>query len=181
MKITGGAVQIDEGDYSLVSGRKWHVNDSGYAVWRGTEDDGVKRTIRMHRLILNTPKGMMTDHINHDRLDNRRANIRICTQSENMRNMTDQGKGYNWHRQNNRWNVETNGQRLSGFLTEEAAIAVVELIRSGGTYERPQRTECIYGHSLEDAYDYGKGKNCKQCQSKRSREYHERKTQRSSI
>ena len=40
----------------------------------------------MHREILNTPKGMHTDHINHDGLDNRKCNLRICTNSQNQAN-----------------------------------------------------------------------------------------------
>ena len=43
-------------------------------------------TLRMHRLIMNTPKGMHTDHINGNPLDNRKENLRICTPAQNSRN-----------------------------------------------------------------------------------------------
>ena len=44
------------------------------------------KSIRMHRIIMNAPKGMFVDHINHDTLDNRRSNLRIVTLAENQQN-----------------------------------------------------------------------------------------------
>lgn len=46
--------------------------------------------ISMHRLIMNTPDGMDTDHINRDKLDNRRENLRVCTTSQNTANSKKQ-------------------------------------------------------------------------------------------
>ena len=46
----------------------------------------------MHRIIMNAPKGMDVDHINHDGLDNRKENLRICTVSENGMNFIYSGK-----------------------------------------------------------------------------------------
>ena len=61
--------------------------------WYSSKDEfyvsGGKPNIIMHRLIMNTPKGKVVDHINHNRLDNRRSNLRNCTQSENARNRTN--------------------------------------------------------------------------------------------
>jgi len=172
--ITNGTVQIDEQDLSLISGRSWHVGSTGYAVWRGVKD-GKKQTIRMHRLITNAPVGLIVDHINHDPLDNRRSNLRVCTQSENQRNRRDQGKGYWYQKQNQNWVVEVWGRHIGCFSTEEEAKKVAAHIRAGGTYTKPERTQCKYGHDLTDAYDYGKGKMYKICQSRRSSEYYRRK------
>lgn len=174
LEVKGRVVLIDDEDYEKVKGHKWHINSSGYAVWRGVRD-GKKVTIRMHRLINNTPKGMVTDHINHDTLDNRKSNLRSCTQSENMRNLTNQGKGYWFSKPNKNWVVEIYGKHVGCFTTEEEAIEVVELVRSGGTYVKPVRKECKYGHSLSDAYNYGKILYCKVCQSRRSKEYYKRR------
>ena len=44
--------------------------------------------IYMHRQIMNTPEGMLTDHRNGDGLMNLRENLRICTEAENTHNMT---------------------------------------------------------------------------------------------
>lgn len=175
-KITNGIVLIDKEDLPIAKSRKWHKNDMGYAVWRGSID-GKKQTIRMHRLIARTPEGMVTDHINHNTLDNRRSNLRVCTQSDNMRNRTDQGKGYWYQKQNKNWVVEILGKHVGCFETEEEAIRVAEFVRKGGRYVKPERTECKYGHDLTDSYDYGYGKLCKQCQKRRSKEYYARKAQ----
>lgn len=165
---------IDQEDYQLVSTLKWHKSDNGYAVWRGIKD-GKKQTIRMHRLITNCPKGKIIDHINHDKLDNRKSNLRICTQSENMRNKRVQGKGYWFQKQNSNWVVEVNNKHIGVFKSETEAAQVVQLVRSGGVYTKPERTHCKYGHSLESAYIVRGEKRCKPCQKKRSRQYYERK------
>lgn len=72
---------VDDEDVERVAGTKWHVSDSGYAVNRYKG-----KTLRMHRLINETPDGLVTDHINHNRLDNRKKNLRAVTQKENVRN-----------------------------------------------------------------------------------------------
>lgn len=131
--------------------------------------------MRMHRLIIGAPDGMIVDHINHNRLDNRRQNLRIVTPSENMRNLTDQGKGYWFHSQNLNWVVEVYGKHVGCFKTEQEAAEVVKVVRSGGTYQKPMRTHCRHGHSLTDAYRYSWGVMCKTCQSNRSREYYRRR------
>jgi len=174
IEVTGGKVVIDNDDLEKVQQYKWHISNTGYAVWRGIKD-GKKQTIRMHRLIANTPHGMITDHINQNRLDNRKENLRACTHSENMRNLSNQGKGYWFQKQNNNWVVEVHGKHIGVFQTEEQAQKIVVLVRNGGTYIKPERTECRYGHSLEDAYIVRGRKTCKPCQSLRSRKYYRRR------
>ena len=98
--LTRGKVAlIDDEDLPLVSGLKWQcfVGSDGhhYAVSnRQIPGKGV-RAIRMHRLIAGTPDGMVTDHINGDGLDNRRANLRICTEAQNHANRrTNNASGF---------------------------------------------------------------------------------------
>lgn len=61
--------------------RYYWNNHHGYA-----EGQVEGRHNSMHRLIMSPPPDMQVDHISHDRLDNRRSNLRICTKTENKRN-----------------------------------------------------------------------------------------------
>lgn len=175
-------VKISKEDIELYKSRKWHIGDTGYLMWRGIQH-GVKRTIRFHREVCfaeygSIPRGMVVDHINHDKLDNRRENLRITTQSENALNRTNQGKGYWFHKQNNNWVVEIRGKHIGCFASENEAIKVVDFVRNGGVYIKPKRTTCIRGHILEETgyYQYENGiKRCKVCQLERARKYYERK------
>lgn len=175
-KITGGEVQIDEEDLELVTGRRWHINSGGYAVWRGNLD-GRKQTLRMHRLIARCPDELIVDHLNHDRLDNRRTNLRVTTQSENLRNKTDQGKGYWYQKQNRNWVVEINGIHRGTFAKESEAASFANLVRDGlaDKKPRPLPTHCKHGHSLADSYEYNGHRLCRKCQSIRSAAYYQRK------
>lgn len=90
--LKGGAIAlIDDADYPLVSGRSWLLRKTScagllYAYAHLPRAGGRQRIVLMHRLILPQVYGMVTDHINGNGLDNRRANLRICTQAENCRN-----------------------------------------------------------------------------------------------
>jgi hypothetical protein len=75
----GKFAKVDDEDYEEVSKYKWRFDR--YAV---REVNGT--SFFMHRLINQTPKGLITDHINQDKLDNRRSNLRTCTKSNNSMN-----------------------------------------------------------------------------------------------
>jgi hypothetical protein len=84
-----GWALIDAEDYPLVRGRPWHLA-SGYAVTKERRPDGTYTQVRMHRLLLGLAEGnpLEGDHINRNRLDNRRANLRVVTKGENGTNKT---------------------------------------------------------------------------------------------
>ena len=91
IKLTKGlSVEVDPEDFEHLSQWKWWYGSGGYAVREqhlGMKDGKkIRRTVLMHRLITNAPDGMDVDHINDNKLDNRRANLRVCTRSQNMAN-----------------------------------------------------------------------------------------------
>lgn len=89
--MTNGRVTlIDDCDYELAMTYRWHESNSGYASYTqylGIIDGKPRfRKLMLHRIILAPPSGMICDHINRNRLDNRRSNLRVCTLSDNARN-----------------------------------------------------------------------------------------------
>lgn len=70
-------VKIDTEDIDKVKQHRWSLDKDGYVV---------SDSIRLHRYVMNCPKGKIVDHINHDVSDNRKCNLRICSVSENNMN-----------------------------------------------------------------------------------------------
>lgn len=73
---------IDVEDYDKIKAYQWYVKDNGYVFSSKTKTHG---SIYLHKLILNFPTEHI-DHINKDKLDNRKSNLRICKQYQNNRN-----------------------------------------------------------------------------------------------
>ncbi len=84
---------VDDEDYDWLNQWKWCAAKQGrrYYATRNTpyvdRRQGKPPSIFMHRLIMNTPDGKEVDHKNHNAIDNRKINLRICTRSENMANV----------------------------------------------------------------------------------------------
>src|SRR3990167_1658988 len=82
---------VDDENLEWLNQWKWFYSKNGYAV-RNVYVKGSGRknqktaTILMHRVINNTPDGFITDHINRNRLDNRRENLRTVNESFNVIN-----------------------------------------------------------------------------------------------
>ena len=92
---------IDLEDIDKVKSYKWCLSH-GYAF-------NKKNNITLHRFIMDCPEDMVVDHINHNRLDNRKCNLRICTQQQNcmnrkfMSNNTSGCIGVSWDKSKNKW------------------------------------------------------------------------------
>ena len=86
--LSAGLVSlIDEEDYDCLNQLKWHVNGNGYAVREEYDGYGNQvRYVQMHRQLLGAKEDVQVDHINGDRLDNRRCNLRIATDHQNRVN-----------------------------------------------------------------------------------------------
>ncbi len=126
---------IDIEDWGKVAEYNWTYNPLGYArahvsICRGSSTDTFK-SIWMHRVILDAPEELHVDHINGDKLDNRKANLRLATRTTNGWNKpkqktakgkqcTSQYKGVSFC--NGRWRaqIKRNGvlYRLGEFSNE---------------------------------------------------------------
>ena len=84
MLINGGYALVSDEDYEYLSQWKWAKDPTGYARRTNLLPKTLSRN--MHRLLINPPAGLVVDHINGNRLDNRRENLRLCTQSQNLGN-----------------------------------------------------------------------------------------------
>jgi hypothetical protein len=127
---------IDDEDFELVSQYKWYAGwdshtKSYYACTKIKKETGGHTLLQMHRLIMNAKKGEQVDHINHNTIDNRKANLRSCTHSENQHNQgkysnnTSGYKGVHPHKSSGKWQaqIKLNGKtiHLGTFLTKEEA------------------------------------------------------------
>lgn len=105
-------VLIDDEDYDKIKNFKWGIKlnkfpDRFYVISHDyTEGNKI---IHLHRQIMNCPDNFVVDHINHNVLDNRKSNLRICTLSENSKNRklsknSSSGfKGVCWDKNSKKW------------------------------------------------------------------------------
>jgi len=69
--------KIDKEDLDKVKDIKWGLNNYGYVI---------NKKIKLHQLVIGKKEGYIIDHINHNKLDNRKQNLRHCTYSQNGMN-----------------------------------------------------------------------------------------------
>jgi hypothetical protein len=118
----------DAEDEAVALSRRWHVSGS-YVVHKPF---GRKRAF-FHNLVMHTPDGYVVDHINGDKLDCRKQNLRICFSAENARNRklnknnTSGFKGVS-RVSKNRWraSLRINGSDIRGSLYSDPAMAAKE-------------------------------------------------------
>lgn len=128
ISLTKGKYAIlDPDDFAWLNKHKWHISTGGgtfYAV-RTTRLQNRKRlVIKMHRQVLKVPHHLFVDHINHNGLDNRKANLRPATCKENNRSRRkvrlnsfhSKYKGLTWYKREKRWAVRIMADRKSIFL-----------------------------------------------------------------
>jgi len=113
IKLTQGKFAIvDDKDYPELIKHKWHYCEKGGAT-RKLKRAGDKRPFElMHRFIMGlSSSNFVVDHINGNNLDNRRDNLRICTQKDNCKNRK-KGRGFSceylgvsWEKRSCKWQV----------------------------------------------------------------------------
>lgn len=110
-----GKLLLDSEDMHLLNEFSWHVGGNGYIETEiGGRVKGNRRVVKLHRLIMMPADHELVDHINMDKLDNRRNNLRIADRSTNgmnrgaQRNSLSGIKGVSWSKAKNKWRIVCN-------------------------------------------------------------------------
>jgi hypothetical protein len=128
---------VDPEDYEKLSKYKWHAlqyGESFYAVRIGRKSEARHgKNIWMHRVVLGLDEGEICDHINHNGLDNRKANLRPATHSQNMQNRPKRKtkchskyKGVSFRKAQKKWvaDIQVNGKpKFLGYFGSEVKAA----------------------------------------------------------
>jgi hypothetical protein len=122
---------LDQRDYYNLSKFQWYIKGSFgkfYAARNYKYDFRQTKTVSMHREIMIAPKGLLVDHRNRNGLDNRRANLRLATYSENncnklkRKNTSSRFIGVCFNKQNQRWGAHIQhggGKIFLGYFDSE--------------------------------------------------------------
>ncbi len=105
----GKTAIVDSEDFERLKDYKWCVVMRKGEPWYAKTVSPEGRLISMHRLIMNAPRGMLVDHRDHNGLNNRKGNLRICTNAQNTHNRrpckggTSRHKGVHFDKQHKRF------------------------------------------------------------------------------
>ncbi len=107
---------VDQPDFYWLNNFHWVAKGKGdliYAFRIVSKENGGISMVRMHREIMSFPKGLLVDHRNNNTLDNRRANLRLATSSQNMVNRrrdksknSSQFRGVRFRKERGRWSAQ---------------------------------------------------------------------------
>ena len=114
IQLTQGKVSIvNDEDYRWLNQWKWYAHKIGgiYYAGRTVKENGNQFVVHMHRQIMGLVKGDKrdVDHINHNALNNRRINLRICAHWQNLNNQRrritsrSRFKGVAWDKKRKKW------------------------------------------------------------------------------
>jgi len=127
--LTQGMVTlVEDEDFEWLNQWRWtaHKSRNTYYAHRSETIGGKKRTVIMHRILLDLPEGYLPDHIDGNGLNNQRSNLRAVTIRQNNQNnhrvKTSQYPGVRWHKKNKNWlaAIRYDGKfRHLGCFTEE--------------------------------------------------------------
>lgn len=139
---SGHKTKVDEEDYKELSRYSWHLSN-GYPSRH--KNDGTGKKIYLHRIVSKTPEGLHTDHINGNKLDNRKSNLRIVTASQNHMNrrkdsrkgLSTSLKGASYHKLSKKW---------------RARIKVGDRQISLGYYDTDREAHLAYRKAAEELY-----------------------------
>jgi hypothetical protein len=160
LNIKGQNVFVDDEDFEMLSAINW--NSSGENREYFIKSDGKRNKKEyLHRFLLGAKKGEVVDHINGQKFDNRKSNLRICTQTENHMNQRTQQrkkssmfKGVGFHQWANKFRayIKINGKarQLGLFNTQhDAAFAYdMKAFELFGKFAKPNLA-CSILHTIK--------------------------------
>lgn len=127
------AFYFDLEDYDIIKNIGWSRNSQGYIIGNITTN-GKQKHISLHRLIMGSPIKMMVDHINGNKLDNRKGNLRICNSKENTRNSSAQKRN----------KLSVKGVSITHSNTYQAQIQVDGKLKYLGSYKTVKEAADAY-------------------------------------
>jgi len=135
IQLTQGNVAIvDDDDFDYLNQFKWYLLKSKFNYYAIRTKRPENKLIQLHRIVIKAKQGEIVDHINGNKLDNRKCNLRICTKSQNCQNrkiskFNKSGfNGVSWSIKNKKWvaQIACNNKKMHiGFFNDaiEAAKA----------------------------------------------------------
>lgn len=129
---------VDDDDFAAVSEGRWYLSSKGYAKRKLPRSGGPQREIAMHRFVLALTAGdpSEVDHINRDKLDNRRANLRMLPKGANAQNVRARSglRGASYRADCGKWvaqvKVAGRNHHLGLFATEREAADAAAAFRA---------------------------------------------------
>jgi len=106
--------KVDPADYKRLRKYEWFTKKGGKSFYSrrhaASGEKGKRQLTYMHQDVIEVPAGMVIDHINHDGMDNRSANVRAATYSQNMYHRRkcsgakhSKYKGIQWDKTHRKW------------------------------------------------------------------------------
>ena len=131
LNINGTEFLFDIEDFSVINSRNWYVDKDGYLA-SSYIYNGRRCFAMFHRIIMNAQKGQVVDHINRNRADNRKVNLRCCSKFENNLNRgrrstnTSGVIGVHYDRKRDKWiaNITYDKRRIfiGRFISKDEAV-----------------------------------------------------------
>jgi hypothetical protein len=119
---------VDKEDYDMINQSKWYLDSVGYPVYNNGQS-----TCRLHRELMKDKLSgdLQVDHIDGNKLNNQRSNLRVCTQQQNLQNRrkfdganrqyTSKLKGVSFVKGTRRWRARIQRINIGTFDTQELA------------------------------------------------------------